>query len=161
MQKTLEKQLPTFEEDDGIDLLALLGVLWDRKIFILMITGFFASIAILYALFSTPIYKATAMIQVEENSTSMPGFDDMAGIFEDVSKSVTEIELLKSRRVIGEAVDLLQLDIIAEPKLLPMIGGRAYRSHQASLDGALASAKFGAIKFAWGCLLYTSPSPRD
>jgi len=150
MKKTPEKQLPTFEGEDGIDLLALFGVLWDRKIFILLITGFFALIGILYALFATPIYKASAMIQVEENASSMPGFDDMAGIFEETSKSVTEIEILKSRRVIGEAVDSLQLDIIAEPKLFPIIGDRAYRSHQVSLNGALASVKFGAIKYAWG-----------
>ena len=68
--------------------------MWDRKLFILMITGLFALIGILYALFSTPIYKATAMIQVEESSPSMPGFDDMAGLFEETSKSVTEIQLL-------------------------------------------------------------------
>ena len=139
MQETPEKQQPAYEEDDGIDLLALFGVLWDRKLFILMITGLFALIGILYALFSTPIYKATAMIQVEESSPSMPGFDDMAGLFEETSKSVTEIQLLKSRRVIGEAVDLLNLDIIAEPALFPLIGGRSYRAHQVSLDGALAS----------------------
>ena len=72
----------------------MFGVLWDRKILILLITGFFSSIGILYALFSTPIYKATAMIQVEESSPSMPGFDDMSGIFEDTSKSVTEINFL-------------------------------------------------------------------
>ena len=145
-----DQQPPVYEEEEGIDLLALFGVLWDRKIFILLITGLFALGALLYAIFATPIYKATAMIQVEESAPNMPGFDDMAGMFEETSKSVTEIELLKSRRVIGEAVDLLQLDVIAEPALFPMIGGRAYRAHQVSLDGTLASAKLGAIRYAWG-----------
>ena len=150
MQNTSEPQPPTFDEEDGIDLLALFGVLWERKTFILLITGIFSSIAILYILFATPIYKATATIQVEENAPSMPGFDDMAVMFDDTSKSVTEIELLKSRRVIGEAVESLKLDIIAEPSLFPIIGGRLYRDHDVSLDGELASAKFGAIKYAWG-----------
>jgi tyrosine-protein kinase Etk/Wzc len=145
-----DQQPPVFEEEEGIDLLALFGVLWDRKIFILLITGLFALVALLYAIFATPIYKATAMIQVEESAPNMPGFDDMAGMFEETSKSVTEIELLKSRRVIGEAVDSLQLDIIADPALFPIIGGRAYRAHQVSLDGTLASAKLGAIRYAWG-----------
>ena len=129
-----DQQQPVFEEEEGIDLLALFGALWDRKIFILLITGLFALVALLYAIFATPIYKATAMIQVEESAPNMPGFDDMAGMFEETSKSVTEIELLKSRRVIGEAFYLLQLDVIAYPVLFPMVGGRAYIAHQFSLD---------------------------
>ena len=39
MQETPEKQQPAFKEEDGIDLLALFGVLWDRKILILLVTG--------------------------------------------------------------------------------------------------------------------------
>ena len=137
-------------EDEGIDLVELFGVLFARKILIISITLIFAIGALLYAIFSTPIYKATAMVQVEESGPSMPGFDDMAGMFEETSKSVTEIELLKSRRVIGEAVDTLKLDIIAEPNLFPAVGGKFYRDHKPATDGALASAKLGAISYAWG-----------
>ena len=142
--------LPISEQEEGIDFLALFGVLWDRKWLILLITMLFALAAISYVFLATPIYNATAMIQVEEKTPSMPGFDDMAGIFEENSKSITEIELLKSRRVIGEAVDLLSLDIIAEPKLFPIIGGLIYRAHEISSDRVLSDAKFGLAKYAWG-----------
>ena len=80
-----------------IDLMALLGALLDRKYFIAGITALFMFVGIVYAVLSTPVYQATAMIQVEDGSASVPGFDDMAGMFESTSAAVTEIELLKSR----------------------------------------------------------------
>mgnify|MGYP006000247273 CR=1 FL=1 len=92
--------------EQEIDLLALFGTLLDRKYFIILFTGIFAIIGVAVAILSTPIYKATALIQVEESSPSVPGLDDMAGMFESSSEAVTEIELLKSRSVIGEAVHL-------------------------------------------------------
>lgn len=137
-------------EEDGIDLLSLLGTLLDRKFFILAITAVFATGGIIYALLATPIYKATAMLQVEESAPTMPGLDDMGGLFEGTSKSVTEIELLKSRTVIGEAVDTLNLDVTVEPNLFPLIGGRAYRQFQPLRDGELAPVRFGAKNVAWG-----------
>jgi tyrosine-protein kinase Etk/Wzc len=133
-----------------IDLMVLFGALIDRKIFIVLTTTLFAVIGIAIAIFSTPIYKATAMIQVEESGGSVPGLDDMAGMFESSSKSITEIELLKSRSVIGEAVDALKLDIVAKPKLFPVIGGRSFRKFNPIKEGDVAQASFGASSYAWG-----------
>jgi len=133
-----------------IDLMALLGALLDRKYFIAGITALFMFVGIVYAVLSTPVYQATAMIQVEDGSASVPGFDDMAGMFESTSAAVTEIELLKSRSVIGEAVDTLKLDITAEPKLFPYIGNRAYRKFMPMSEGDLAEPSFGASSYAWG-----------
>ena len=130
--------------------MALLGALLDRKYFIAGITALFMFIGVVYAVLSTPVYQATAMIQVEDGGASVPGFDDMAGMFESTSAAVTEIELLKSRSVIGEAVDSLKLDIIAEPKLFPFIGERAYRKFTPMEEGDLAEPSFGASSYAWG-----------
>ena len=133
-----------------IDLMALLGALIDRKYFIIAVTALFMAIGVIYAIFSTPVYQATAMIQVEESGGSVPGFDDMAGMFESTSAAVTEIELLKSRSVIGEAVDTLRLDVIAAPKLFPFIGSRAFRKFSPMSEGELAEPSFGASLYAWG-----------
>ncbi len=133
-----------------IDLMALLGALIDRKYFIAAVTAVFMAVGVFYAVFATPIYQATAMIQVEDGGASVPGFDDMAGMFESTSAAVTEIELLKSRSVIGEAVDTLKLDIVAEPKLFPVIGNRAFRKFTPMEAGDLAEPSLGASSFAWG-----------
>ncbi|MDI4671263.1 polysaccharide biosynthesis tyrosine autokinase [Pseudoalteromonas shioyasakiensis] len=133
-----------------IDLMALLGALIDRKYFIATVTAVFMAIGVFYAVFATPVYQATAMIQVEDGGASVPGFDDMAGMFESTSAAVTEIELLKSRSVIGEAVDTLKLDIVAQPKLFPVIGNRAFRKFTPMQAGEVAEPSFGASSYAWG-----------
>ncbi len=144
------KNKNTAQPTQEIDLMALLGALLDRKLFIAGLTALFMVIGVVYAVLSTPVYQATAMIQVEDGSASVPGFDDMAGMFESTSAAVTEIELLKSRSVIGEAVDTLKLDITAEPKLFPFIGNRAYRKFTPMEEGDLAEPSFGASSYAWG-----------
>jgi tyrosine-protein kinase Etk/Wzc len=136
--------------DDVIDLGTLIGTLIDRKLLIVLLTTLFALAGIVVALFSTPIYNATAMIQVENSGSSVPGLDEMAGMFESSSKSVTEIELLKSRSVIGEAVDALNLDVVATPKLYPYIGGRSLRRYRPAEAGDISEPSFGASSYAWG-----------
>jgi len=133
-----------------IDLMALLGALIDRKYFIAAITAVFMVVGVFYAIYTAPVYKATAMVQVEDGGASVPGFDDMAGMFESTSAAVTEIELLKSRSVIGEAVDTLKLDIVAAPKLFPVIGNRAFRKFTPIEAGDLADPSLGASSYAWG-----------
>jgi tyrosine-protein kinase Etk/Wzc len=133
-----------------IDLMVLVGALIDRKYFIIAVTTLFMLAGIVFAMFSTPIYQATAMIQIEETGGLVPGLDDMAGMFESTSPAITEIELLKSRSVIGEAVDSLKLDVVAKPKLFPIIGDRAFRKFNPTQDNALAAPSFGASSYAWG-----------
>ncbi len=138
------------EDTQEIDLMALFGALLDAKWFIAGITSLFMLLGVAYAIFSTPIYQATAMVQVEEKGGSVPGFDDMSGMFESTSAAVTEIELLKSRSIIGEAVDTLNLDIVVEPKLFPLLGGRSFRKFVPQNEGEVAEPSFGANSYAWG-----------
>ncbi|GEK09928.1 polysaccharide biosynthesis tyrosine autokinase [Pseudoalteromonas peptidolytica] len=146
----ISAQKPKQEESQEIDLMALFGALLDAKWFIAGVTALFMLLGVAYAIFSTPIYQATAMVQVEEKGGSVPGFDDMSGMFESTSEAVTEIELLKSRSVVGEAVDTLQLDIVVEPKLFPLFGNRAFRNFIALSEGEVAEPSFGAKSYAWG-----------
>ena len=149
-QPTTKKTDNLAQQAQEIDLMALFGALLDRKYFIIGLTALFMFVGVVYAVLSTPVYQATAMIQVEDSGSSVPGLDDMAGMFESTSTAVTEIELLKSRSVIGEAVDTLKLDVIAEPNLFPFIGSRAFRKFAPINDGDLAEPSFGASSYAWG-----------
>ncbi|MBB1323756.1 polysaccharide biosynthesis tyrosine autokinase [Shewanella sp. SR43-8] len=149
-QPTTKKTDNLAQQAQEIDLMALFGALLDRKYFIIGLTALFMFVGVVYAVLSTPVYQATAMIQVEDSGSSVPGLDDMAGMFESTSTAVTEIELLKSRSVIGEAVDNLKLDVIAEPNLFPFVGSRAFRKFAPINDGDLAEPSFGASSYAWG-----------
>ncbi|WP_166111999.1 polysaccharide biosynthesis tyrosine autokinase [Pseudoalteromonas sp. Z9A5] len=149
-QPTNKNTNNTTQQTQEIDLMALLGALIDRKYFIAAITAAFMFVGVVYAVFSTPVYQATAMLQVEDGGASVPGFDDMAGMFESTSAAVTEIELLKSRSIIGEAVDSLKLDVTVEPKLFPLIGSRSFRKFTPLEEGDLAEPSFWANSYAWG-----------
>ena len=138
-------------DDDEIDLLALLGALIDGKWIIIAFTLLFAIVGVAYAILATPIYQANALIQVEEKSGgSLAGLGELNEMFGAPSKAVTEIELLKSRAVIGQAVDNLQLNVIVEPKRFPLIGNWMARSFTPSAPGEVASPLLGFDSFAWG-----------
>jgi tyrosine-protein kinase Etk/Wzc len=133
-----------------IDLLVFFGSLLDRKWFIVIVTAMFSMVGVAIAVLSPPVYQATAMIQVEESSPSVPGLDDMSSMFEGTTQAITEIELLKSRTVLGEAIDNLKLVTVIEPKLLPLIGGYFYRKFTPKSANQLADPMFGASSYAWG-----------
>lgn len=132
---------------EQIDLMLTFGRLLERKWFILGFTLASALAGIAYALLATPIYRAQALVQIEQKEGGMPGMADMAGLFVTESEAVTEIELIKSRMVLGETVDRLQLDIHAEPVYFPLIGKAVARRFHATAE-ELASPYIAG--YAWG-----------
>ncbi|WP_305845902.1 hypothetical protein [Photobacterium kishitanii] len=67
--------------------------------------------------------RSDVLIQVDSKSDGSPAFGEaMAKEFTTESSAVTEIELIKSRRVIGKAVDKLNLTTSVTPDYLPIIG---------------------------------------
>ncbi|AKH67859.1 capsular exopolysaccharide biosynthesis protein [Spongiibacter sp. IMCC21906] len=137
------------QQDDEIDLLALFGTLWDHKFFIAAITAVFMVLGVAYALLAAPVYRSNAIIQVEEQKPSLPGMDDVTEMFGGESAAVTEIELIKSRAVIGTAVNKLNLDIITQPHYFPVFGAAVSRRFN-GLNGEIASPLFGLNSYAWG-----------
>ncbi|UQA52774.1 MULTISPECIES: polysaccharide biosynthesis tyrosine autokinase [Vibrio] len=119
--QTISSSAPT---DDEIDLGKLFGILIDAKWFIIGITLLFATLGIAVALLSTPIYKADALIQIEQKSSggisAMVG--DMGDLFAAESSATTEIEIIKSRMILGDTVDKFNLTTITTPNYLAFIG---------------------------------------
>ncbi|MEZ8576338.1 polysaccharide biosynthesis tyrosine autokinase [Vibrio splendidus] len=109
---------------DEIDLGKLLGILLDAKWLIILTTFAFAVFGIAFALLSTPIYKADALIQIEEKSSggisSMVG--DMGELFSQESSATTEVEIIKSRMILGETVDKFNLTTVTSPIYTPVVG---------------------------------------
>ncbi|VVP60447.1 Tyrosine-protein kinase wzc [Pseudomonas fluorescens] len=141
------------DDDDDIDLLALFGTLIDSKWIIIGITALFCVVGVAVALLSTPIYQANALVQVEEKKGGMAalgGMGEMSEMFGGTSPAVTEIELLKSRAVLGKAVENLKLDIVIQPKYFPLIGHFLSRRFQPVSANELASPLFGLNSYAWG-----------
>lgn len=115
---------PSQDDGDEINLLELLDVVLDSRWLIASVTALALAGGATYALLSTPIYEANTLIQVEDSKSGGVGslLGDVGGMFEIKSPASAEMEILRSRLVIGQAVSNLQLDLAITPKYLPVIG---------------------------------------
>lgn len=147
-QKNIASQPAT--DDDEIDLFGLIGSLIDHKWLIIGITAVFVIAALIYTTLATPIYRADALVQVERKAGSVPGLSDLGEMFGGESKASTEIELIRSRTVIGKAVDNLRLDIHVQPVRMPIVGEWFARGFQPATANEPAAARFGFDSYAWG-----------
>ena len=138
------------DDNDEIDLMGLLGTLIDHKWLIAGVTGVFMAAGVAYALLATPVYQANALIQVESKKSDPLGFSDIGSMLGKESPSATEIELIKSRRNIGAAVDNLKLDINVQPNYFPVIGEFIARRFKPSAEHKIAPPLFGLTSYAWG-----------
>ena len=126
----LQSPMPTpysaDQPEEHIDLLGLLDVLLDARWLIAGITALVLLLGGVYAFLSRPVYEATSLIQVED---SKPGISGAAGalreassLFDINSPATAEMEILRSRLVLGKAVDDLQMYVTATPNYLPLAG---------------------------------------
>lgn len=110
---------------DEIDLGQLFGLLLDGKWIISTLTCVFTILGLAFALLSTPIYQADALIQVEQKSTG--GFSALMGeslgdMFASESTADTEIQLIKSRMILSGTVDKFNLTTVVTPNYFPLVG---------------------------------------
>ena len=109
--------------EEEFDFGRYLEIVADNKWLIAAITTLALLLGIAYTLVQKPVYEANILVQIEEPETSTKSFLGEAGALFDVKTPASaEIEILRSRKVVGEAVDKLQLDIEAEPRYIPVIG---------------------------------------
>ena len=100
-----------------INLGRIMGLMLDNKWLIIGITCFFALTGVIYALCTTPVYQADALVQVEQKSGGIPGLSDVSDMLGSGgdSETSTEIELIKSRMIISQTVDELNLNVLIQP----------------------------------------------
>ena len=100
-----------------INLGRVLGLMLDNKWLIIGITCLFALTGVIYALCATPVYQADALVQVEQKSGGIPGLSDVSEMLGSGGDSAasTEIELIKSRMIISQTVDELNLNVLIQP----------------------------------------------
>lgn len=107
-----------------LNLEALFSELIDARWIIISVTFAFALFGISYAMLMTPVYKADALIQVEQKSgggvSALVG--DIGGAFSNDSSSSTEIEIIKSRMTLGKTVEQLSLTTVVQPVYIPFVG---------------------------------------
>lgn len=141
-QLNLPSAQPPMRDNDEVSLLELLGVVLDSR---WLIAGLTASALLLggaYAFLTTPVYEANTLIQVEESKSTAAAprsaLGEATSLFEIHSPATAEMEILRSRLVVGQAVQSLQLDLSVQPKYIPVLGGwLARRAMEPSNPGFL------------------------
>src|ERR1700712_1536372 len=93
-----------YYQDTQVDMATILRTLFDHKGMIASIVGVFTVLGLVYAVLATPIYQASAMIQIEPKKVGLDATPQVSSKPTSVSEAVTEIELIKSRTVLGKVV---------------------------------------------------------
>ncbi|NOA69502.1 polysaccharide biosynthesis tyrosine autokinase [Roseobacter sp. HKCCD7906] len=108
---------PDAEPDDEIDLLALLGTLWRGKWIVLMAAVLSMVLGGVYAFrLAVPLYPATVTVAL--NAQQQQVITDIesilgGGAWDNVAIN-TELEVLRSRELVGQLVD--RLDLTSDPE---------------------------------------------
>lgn len=118
---------PSSLPDEEINLLELIGVLWVGKWWIATATILLLGVGTVNILKTQPIYRADGLLQLEVRSGSLAlpaGMQDLLGAnsYSGNSPGETEMEIMGSRMVIGQAVRDLDLQVFAYPRPLPILG---------------------------------------
>lgn len=138
------------DKDDFINLGEIIAVLLEYKWLILAVTFFAVFIGAVTAFVSTPIYRADALVQVEDKKSAKGGLAalrDVEAVLGDTTSVAAELEILRSRMILGRVVDRLNLSIRANPDYFPVFGRALARRY----NGDEPAAPFlGLGTYAWG-----------
>ena len=116
-------QIPVAAPDDEIHLSEYFDILIDRKWLVLTVAGLVLALGVAYAMFSTPVYQSNLLLQVEDSAPDAKGFlGDATSLFDVKTPAIGEIQIIRSRMVLGPTVDNTLLSIDAQPKYIPVIG---------------------------------------
>lgn len=137
---------PPPDDYDIVDLRDYVDLLISGRWTIALATAMVLAAGVGWTLVTAPIYEAQALIQVEDQRPTMPGFEQVAGLGAP-SPIEAEQELLRSRLVLGQVVDQLDLTLHVRPSYFPVIGPFLARRYTG--EGP-APARFGAGGRAWG-----------
>src|SRR5690606_5237420 len=95
-------------EDEEIDLPSFMDMLLNARHLILGTTVLALAIGACYAFLSQPVYRADALIQVEppqQRQAEAHVLAELSSVFNVQATATAEMELLRSRLVVGEATD--------------------------------------------------------
>jgi len=122
MTEKLQHSAASQTGSDEIDIGRLIGTVVEAKWWVLGITAVFALAAVVYTLFATPIYSADALVQIEQDTGNSLVQNINSALSNKPPASDAEIQLIKSRLVLGKTVDDLDLDIAVTKNTMPIIG---------------------------------------
>jgi tyrosine-protein kinase Etk/Wzc len=137
---------PLEPESEEPSLREYLAVIAGERVLVAAIAATVLAAGVAYAWLATPIHRADLLVQVEDKKKG-GALGELSALFSESSPAETEVEILRSRTLVGSVVDSLKLDIGAEPRRLGVVGRALARRHR---GGEPAGALPGFRKYGWG-----------
>lgn len=103
--------------DDEIDLTELFHSIWFYKWYILLVTAIFSIGGFIYVQTATPVYQADAMVEISNGKNQVLG--NLSELFSGSPANTpvdTEVQLIKSRLILGKTIEELNLDTVVVPQ---------------------------------------------
>jgi len=123
----MHQRTPQPDTDDEVDLGQVVLNLWKGKHLIAGFTGVALALGVLAAVLTTPTYKADALLQLEERSGMLALPTEMSDLLSNDPRTITEIEILRSRFILGQVIAAEHLDWEITPHTAPLIGSAVIR----------------------------------
>lgn len=123
--------------NDEIELGALALALWKGKWWIAVATAIGIASGVLVIANTNPTFQADALLQLEEKASALALPSNLSVMVDNDPRSVTEIEILRSRLVLGRAVAAQNLDWRVSPHLVPFAGTMFSRYGLPMLDSII------------------------
>ncbi|AJE48771.1 polysaccharide biosynthesis tyrosine autokinase [Celeribacter indicus] len=108
-------------QENEIDLLDLARRIWGSKLHVLAITCVVGLLGFIFAMGTPPTYRADALLQLEEKGGQLVLPTSLSELTGEEPRSAAEIEILRSRFVMGQAVASGHFDWVAEAKTPPVL----------------------------------------
>lgn len=109
-------------DSEEINIGRLFGEIVDHWKIITAIVSFTTLIALIYVFFSTPVYQASSLVQVEQKQGNSI-LNSLSQVLPDTApQSAPEISLLQSRMILGKTVDDMNLQLVVKQDYFPILG---------------------------------------
>ena len=138
--------------EQGVSIRDYVDLLIEGKKTVLSVVITVLMVTVFYLLLAPRTYKADALLRIDKNKALLA-----APLRSEANQSPTEaespraqreVEILRSRSVLGKVVEDLNLVVEYAPAYFPLIGETIARRHDAH-DG-ISSAWLGLDRWAWG-----------
>lgn len=109
--------------DDEIDLAQIAGRIWSSRWIIAATSATGLLLGLIYGAYTPPVYQADALLQLEGRSAGLALSSEMQALLgESESRVLTEIDIIRSRMVLGQVVDAMELDVVTTHRPPPIVG---------------------------------------
>jgi tyrosine-protein kinase Etk/Wzc len=106
-----------FADDGGTDILRIFSVVLSNRWLVVGVALVFLIIGAAYAFLATPIFEANMLVEVEAQISGITSLSDITDqLTSPDTSSDTEVQIIESRSVLGQAVDKENLTILVSAR---------------------------------------------